>query len=440
MWYAVCGGHGGLNLLDLPDDRLRSSRQRVSSDSAEPATVVENPDDIADLLNWMIGRLPVLVDEVMEVVADRVPMYGADRVTPDDWREAIRDSVSDALNAIANPTAPPVLSSARATGRRRAQQGIPLPEVLRAYQLVVSATWEALDRHTTSRRKPGDADALLAIYRRIWGIVDEFGVALSQGYQEASTEIVVSSERRRSAVVEALLAGHPVPGDLLAEAQAVLGLPPDGSFVVIVAETRGVAEESLPGIERHLGDRGIVSIWRLTPALQVGLVSLHADQRDVALDLLGQTASARAGVSPEYQSLAETPRALDLARSALGMMRPGQVGVRVFGSNMLEALMARNPRDGERLAQHVLGRVLAMPTNDRKVLLDTLSAYFEHHGSARAAAKVLHCHPNTVRYRLRRLHELTGRSLSDPQEIAELAAATYALQLRPDPVSEETGG
>jgi hypothetical protein len=35
-------------------------------------------------------------------------------------------------------------------------------------------------------------------------------------------------------------------------------------------------------------------------------------------------------------------------------------------------------------------------------------AYVEHGGSAVSAAKVLHCHPNTVRYRLRHLHELTG--------------------------------
>jgi len=44
-------------------------------------------------------------------------------------------------------------------------------------------------------------------------------------------------------------------------------------------------------------------------------------------------------------------------------------------------------------------------------------------------AEVLYCHPNTVRYRLRRLQELTGRSLSDPRGIAELAAAAYALRL-----------
>jgi DNA-binding PucR family transcriptional regulator len=32
-------------------------------------------------------------------------------------------------------------------------------------------------------------------------------------------------------------------------------------------------------------------------------------------------------------------------------------------------------------------------------------------------------HPNTVRYRLRRLEERTGRTLSDPRHVAELSLA-----------------
>jgi hypothetical protein len=44
----------------------------------------------------------------------------------------------------------------------------------------------------------------------------------------------------------------------------------------------------------------------------------------------------------------------------------------------------------------------------------------------------LHCHPNTVRYRLRRLHDLTGRALTNPRDIAELTMATYALRLNPN--------
>lgn len=176
-------------------------------------------------------------------------------------------------------------------------------------------------------------------------LTDQHALALTEAYRAATFELLLA-QQRRSALVEALLTGHPSPDAGPWEAAALLGLPPDGQLVVAVAATRGLAEESLPGIERQLAARGVVFGWRLTPAQQLGVASLHVDL-------------------PE----------------------------------------------------------------DRSVLLDILNAYLDHAGSAERAAHVLYCHPNTVRYRLRRLQKLTGRSLSAPDGIAELATATYALRL-----------
>ncbi len=41
-------------------------------------------------------------------------------------------------------------------------------------------------------------------------------------------------------------------------------------------------------------------------------------------------------------------------------------------------------------------------------LLDTLTTYLEQGSSLEATARMLFVHPNTVRYRLRRVAELTG--------------------------------
>jgi DNA-binding PucR family transcriptional regulator len=43
----------------------------------------------------------------------------------------------------------------------------------------------------------------------------------------------------------------------------------------------------------------------------------------------------------------------------------------------------------------------------------------------------LFCHANTVRYRLRRVEKLTGRSLEDPRDVADIRAAIVALRLLP---------
>ena len=71
-----------------------------------------------------------------------------------------------------------------------------------------------------------------------------------------------------------------------------------------------------------------------------------------------------------------------------------------------------------------------MPDEDRIVLLDTFGAWLDSAGSAEETAQRIHVHPNTVRYRLRRLEERTGRSLSDPRQAAELSLAFEVVRGR----------
>ncbi|HEX7662406.1 MAG TPA: helix-turn-helix domain-containing protein [Pseudonocardiaceae bacterium] len=49
-------------------------------------------------------------------------------------------------------------------------------------------------------------------------------------------------------------------------------------------------------------------------------------------------------------------------------------------------------------------------------LLETVDAYLETGGSLEACSRKLFVHPNTVRYRLRRVIEVTGRSATDPRD------------------------
>jgi DNA-binding PucR family transcriptional regulator len=53
----------------------------------------------------------------------------------------------------------------------------------------------------------------------------------------------------------------------------------------------------------------------------------------------------------------------------------------------------------------------------------------DNDGSTRAVGELLFCHPNTVRYRLHRIEQRTGRSLSKPRDVAELCLA-FEVQRR----------
>ena len=50
------------------------------------------------------------------------------------------------------------------------------------------------------------------------------------------------------------------------------------------------------------------------------------------------------------------------------------------------------------------------------MLADTLAAYLDGFGDVAAVAQRLHVHPNTVRYRVRRIEKLLSTSLDDPED------------------------
>ena len=55
-------------------------------------------------------------------------------------------------------------------------------------------------------------------------------------------------------------------------------------------------------------------------------------------------------------------------------------------------------------------------------LMETLVSFFDQGGSVEASARALFVHPNTVRYRLKRIAEVTTYSPTDPRE-------SYVLRL-----------
>lgn len=395
----------------------------------------KQPADLVELATWAEARLPELTESACAAIVARVPFYQGGTVVPiADLRRSVGHNLRFLVHALRAPGEPRDLTAPRDTGRRRAQQSAPLPEVLQAYRICFGTLWDALVEHARVDQGAADADALLAAATLMWQFTDEHALAVTESYRAATAEILLARQRRRGALVEALLTGQPGPDGGPWEAASLLGLPPGAQLIVVAAETRSLAEESLSGIERLLTDRGVVSAWRLTPALQLGLVAITAGQQELVLSTLREAVTARTGASPPYPSLSDTPRALLLARTALAAVPLGRAELRLFDPSPLAALVAIDPGEGSRITQAVLGTVLALPADDRDILLETLTSYLNHDGSAERAGRVLHCHPNTVRYRLRRLQELTGRSLSDPNDAAELAAASYAVQMRPESV------
>ncbi|HET7432525.1 MAG TPA: helix-turn-helix domain-containing protein [Nocardioides sp.] len=73
--------------------------------------------------------------------------------------------------------------------------------------------------------------------------------------------------------------------------------------------------------------------------------------------------------------------------------------------------------------RHLVEEVFVPLRQAKETLIDTLTAYFQHGQSLEATARAMFVHPNTVRYRLRQVADLTGLAATDPREALTLQLA-----------------
>ena len=66
--------------------------------------------------------------------------------------------------------------------------------------------------------------------------------------------------------------------------------------------------------------------------------------------------------------------------------------------------------------------------DEEPMLANTLQAYLDGFGDIAAVAQRLHVHPNTVRYRVRRIEKLLSTSLDDPDDRLVLALGLRATE------------
>jgi hypothetical protein len=123
------------------------------------------------------------------------------------------------------------------------------------------------------------------------------------------------------------------------------------------------------------------------------------------------------GVSAPAEGVTSLSGALHEARSArrLAALR-GTAAVSVVTSDEVashELLLATVPASVLRsFRERLLGPLLAYDDRHRAELLPTLREFLACSGSWNACAAKMYVHVNTVRYRIRRIEELTGRDLS----------------------------
>lgn len=126
-------------------------------------------------------------------------------------------------------------------------------------------------------------------------------------------------------------------------------------------------------------------------------------------------------IGPVVDSLGSATRSAEAARSALRVIDGWPEAPRPV---LAEDLLPERVLAGDEQARLHLLREIHAPLREATGadLLPTLERYLACGGSIEATARALYVHANTVRYRLRRITELTGRAPADPRD-------SYVLQV-----------
>ena len=383
---------------------------------------------VAVLGKAVLQRLDDLTDTLVEALVVADPSYAGPGRTPrDDLHRSCHDNLLRILQALtgdADPATDP-FDAPRATGRRRAEQGMPLESVLHAYRVGFRIIWEALVLE--ARQGGGGVEELVDAATEVWSIVDVFSSSVADSYRETEAEFARRGDRRRDALVDALLDGRGTERAVAADAAAALDLPEHGRYAVVVLGGEEVGRR----VGGALRTRGLRTAWRTRTDREIGLVALGSQSPTDLVAGLDAVGGLRAGVSPAVDGLAEVDVAHLLAETALRALPPGTPAVAELDARLPGALLVTAPDLAARLVQRALGGVLALERDEQKVLLDTLRAWLDTGGSAGQTAARLYCHRNTVLNRLRRLEALTGRSLERVDHLVEWSLALLALDVLP---------
>jgi hypothetical protein len=385
----------------------------------------------------VIARAPALADALVRIIDEENPGYRIVGVVPNDelWR-ACHDNITRVLELIAQGSpeggaadTDERFDAARATGRRRAEQGMPLDDVLRSFRLGGRLLWEALIEQAHADNL-ADTDGMLDVGTRVWEVVDATSAQVAAAYRAAEGDLLRADAQRMAALWEGLLHGRAKDTAFAHEVSQILGVPVAGHYVVMLTEAG--AGRDATRLAQHLAALDIVSAWQVRADSLVGLLALRQPALDQTLAALREALTTPAGVSLVVRGLAEVDTAYRQAALARRTILGDRAEVAALGERLVDALLLSSPELAGQLVRHWLGGLLAIAPAERGLLLGTLQIWSATGGSVKDTADAAFCHRNTVLNRLQRMQAITGHDFADPACLAELKLALRAAALLPD--------
>ncbi|HEU4512675.1 MAG TPA: helix-turn-helix domain-containing protein [Nocardioidaceae bacterium] len=339
-------------------------------------------------------------------------------VEPTALEVSVRRNLAIAVRALRAdaPPDPTELDEAEQTTRERFARGIPVEEIIRAFRISIGLIQERFVATCFAEGVP--ADATLAGSRLLWAVGDAFTTRVITAYHAFDLDSALQDAQRRTAYVRAMLHGRLNLAESAADLETYR-IDPDASYAAVrsfvepqtAERTRRALEAggSLPSRSALIGvDAGEC----------IGIVS----RRPRALE------DQVVGIGPfvPLREIADSFRIASRACEVASQLH--RAGVHGIEDLTWRLAAVDHPEVTAFLEQRYLAPLRA-EGEFGAVLEETVRVYLADGLNVARTAATLVTHTNTLRYRLRRFSELTGRSLESTEVLVELM---WVLELAGD--------
>jgi len=378
---------------------------------------------LPDLLPTLVEDLPQVLEEVVGLLREEWPDYASFLADDPAGVAGTAEAALHRLVALAGgdeAAGQPTVGEGELfeeLGRIEWREGRSLSSLLSAYRAGARVAWRHMSRGALRRGVAPESIAQLA--EAVFVFVEELSSASARGYVDEQLATAAERERVRADLADLLMSGR-ADVTIVRTTAAAAGWPlPATAALVAVPPTH--AHEFFSRL-----DTRALAIRR--PELAAAIVpDPDAPGRRTRLSEslrgIGAVVSSAVPLEQLPVTIRDTTTALRLRAEGLLTDDP------IFVDDHYDALLVHaDARLLALLTEQVLSPLDGLPAGTRARWEETLAVWLRTMGDRQEMARVLHLHPQTVRYRIGQLRVLFGEALDDPRSRLRL---TLVLCWRP---------
>jgi hypothetical protein len=382
----------------------------------------------AQTLAWLRTISGELATATLKRLDDTLPWYGE---MPPGRRSAVglvaQAGISSFISWFDDPKSTPWIAADVFGGApRELLRSVSLQQTLQLIRLTVEVV----------EARIGDGDDVLReailLYSR------EIAFAAADVYARAAEARGLWDARLEALVVDSILSGEydtELPSRI-----AALGWNGHGEVCVLVGTAPRVLDvDQLRRTARHLDADVLIGVQGSRLVLVIGRAIPATEEPQTLMPFLEIATQLEPGFGPGHLVLGhEVPSLVDASKSAKAALA-GFAVARAWRNaprpTLADDLLPERAFAGDPLARSTLINRIYRPLQAHSTeLLATLWCYLDNGRSLEATARELFVHPNTVRYRLKRISEVIGWDATGAREALILQSALIVGSIaEPDP-------